>query len=178
VDIRADGVSTKLDGDRINADAAETRSAKAMPPLRQNAFSQTVQRQAGGQECLLASSLLQSLLHGGSLCQRHAIEVGLVQAGEAVPWQSLRIVWGYDETARPPHRRQQAERLAVEYPDLMRQLSRFAPPPCQACWQDGSWEDGLSRVAKGVPKRVDRLRSLGNAIVPQIAEIIGRAILQ
>jgi site-specific DNA-cytosine methylase len=25
---------------------------------------------------------------------------------------------------------------------------------------------------------VDRLRSLGNAIVPQIAEIIGRAIMQ
>jgi DNA (cytosine-5)-methyltransferase 1 len=38
-------------------------------------------------------------------------------------------------------------------------------------------ESDVGRVAHGVPARVDRLRSLGNAIVPQIAEWIGRQIL-
>lgn len=46
---------------------------------------------------------------------------------------------------------------------------------------DGSrWppEPDVGRVAHGIPSRVDRLRCLGNAIVPQIPEIIARAIMK
>lgn len=39
-------------------------------------------------------------------------------------------------------------------------------------------ESGLDRMAHGVPARMDRLGALGNAIVPQCAEVIGRAIMQ
>lgn len=45
----------------------------------------------------------------------------------------------------------------------------------------GGWwevEPELGRVAHGIPARVDRLRCLGNAVVPQITELIGRAILE
>ena len=34
------------------------------------------------------------------------------------------------------------------------------------------------RVANGIPGRMDKIRALGNAVVPQIPEIIGRAIMQ
>jgi DNA (cytosine-5)-methyltransferase 1 len=39
-------------------------------------------------------------------------------------------------------------------------------------------EPDIGRIAQGVQNRVDRLRALGNSIVPQIAEIIGHAIMK
>jgi DNA (cytosine-5)-methyltransferase 1 len=50
------------------------------------------------------------------------------------------------------------------------------PRSAGRCW----WlpEPDVGRVAHGIPSRVDRLRCLGNAVVPQIVEEIGRAILQ
>jgi DNA (cytosine-5)-methyltransferase 1 len=49
----------------------------------------------------------------------------------------------------------------------------------RAAAERGWWraEPAVGRVADGVPNRVHRLRSLGNAVVPQIPEIIGRAIM-
>jgi len=44
----------------------------------------------------------------------------------------------------------------------------------------GQWwasEPDVGRVANGVSSRVDRLRGLGNAVVPQVAELIGRMVM-
>jgi DNA (cytosine-5)-methyltransferase 1 len=43
-----------------------------------------------------------------------------------------------------------------------------------------SWldESGLPKISSGVPKRANRLKQLGNSIVPQIAAAIGYAILE
>lgn len=47
--------------------------------------------------------------------------------------------------------------------------------PIQDRW---ATEPSVGRVAHGISKRVDRLRGLGNAIVPQIAQRIGETILK
>ena len=48
-----------------------------------------------------------------------------------------------------------------------RDFSRWAIPSARVC-----------RVGERVPSRVDRLKGLGNAVVPQIPEIIGRYIME
>lgn len=46
--------------------------------------------------------------------------------------------------------------------------------------QGGIWEaePNVGRVANGVPSRSHRLKCLGNAVVPQIPELIGRQIME
>jgi DNA (cytosine-5)-methyltransferase 1 len=48
-----------------------------------------------------------------------------------------------------------------------------------SAWASVGWatEPDVGRVAHGIPDRVDRLRALGNALVPQIAEWIGERIV-
>ena len=83
-----------------------------------------------------------------------------------------------------PHRR---DRLWIVANASSTRLSPSWPQPVGTYWREArgvfaaaSWwriEPDVGRVAHGVPSRVDRLKSLGNAVVPQIPEIVGRAIL-
>ena len=56
----------------------------------------------------------------------------------------------------------------------------FLGPLGSRCNGDRWWqvEPAMGRVAYGVPNRAHRLAGLGNAVVPQIPELIGHAILQ
>jgi DNA (cytosine-5)-methyltransferase 1 len=53
-----------------------------------------------------------------------------------------------------------------------------AAPDGDAARTQWAFEPDVGRVVNGVPSRVDRLRCLGNAVIPQIVEAIGRAIMR
>jgi site-specific DNA-cytosine methylase len=65
------------------------------------------------------------------------------------------------------------ERSPAGSPGLRGRASRFFDAPIGGEWLP---EPGLGRVAHGVPHRVDRLKALGNAVVPQVAEWLGRRL--
>lgn len=55
-------------------------------------------------------------------------------------------------------------------------LTFGAAPPFPGL--DGSGSPVLGRGENGLPNRMDRVHAIGNAVVPQIPELIGRAILK
>ena len=50
---------------------------------------------------------------------------------------------------------------------------KFFAPKCSSWWEA---EPGMGRVVNGLPGRVDRLKGLGNAIVPQVALELFKAV--
>jgi DNA (cytosine-5)-methyltransferase 1 len=54
-------------------------------------------------------------------------------------------------------------------------------PSYSNSWRANPWDEAapkLCRMDDGIPDRVDRTEGLGNAVVPQIPELIGNAILE
>jgi DNA (cytosine-5)-methyltransferase 1 len=67
----------------------------------------------------------------------------------------------------------------IHEPNIRDQLRRWLSDDRNA-WPSCPWSSpaaAVCRVDDGVPDRVDRTGALGNAVVPQIPELIGRAIL-
>jgi DNA (cytosine-5)-methyltransferase 1 len=81
-----------------------------------------------------------------------------------------------------PHRRDRVWILAYPH-DQGESVSPFndEAPRLQAISRDGGrhWRDGFSgdvRMADGLPGGMDQVKQLGNSVVPQIPEAIGRSI--
>lgn len=113
----------------------------------------------------------------------------LAESGYDAEWQGIPAA-----ALGAPHYRERI--FVVAYPSGMRpqtgvfQSRILAPAPANPWGQapgagggaPGDWREwgirsGVLRVAHGVPARVDRLRGLGNAVVPQVAEFIGQMII-
>jgi DNA (cytosine-5)-methyltransferase 1 len=64
-----------------------------------------------------------------------------------------------------------------EFSNTYRKLEKWSTKPWGEC---NYWaiEPDVGRLANGIPNRVDRLKALGNAVVPQCAQVIGEFMKQ
>ena len=119
----------------------------------------------------------------GTGCLRSE-ESGRDSSVSAIPHPSLQLSHGVGEARR---RRREFTDSGDEFSDAESEqaggiFKQWIPADFSANsdWrgQAPTWatEPDVGRLAHGVPHRVDRLRGLGNAIVPQIAELLFRRI--
>ena len=92
----------------------------------------------------------------------------------------------YRETSRRQisESRNASREIAFADSDNARRVKQWRSESIQSelvaaeCGNRWSAEPNVGRVAHGIPRRVDRLRGLGNAIVPQVAYEIIKAIIE
>ncbi len=118
-------------------------------------------------------------------------EIGYDAEWHCIPASAVGAPHRRDRVWIVAYPRSQSKHRAI-FPQNSKELGRFKEIGCED-WQFfemvagvptgfGKWremgEPGLVREDDGIPSVLDRLHALGNAVVPQIPEIIGRAIMQ
>ena len=159
-----DGLSQWLDRFEGLSDEAKERAREILRNLREETVAETVQWTIGRFDSISQAEVLFAFL-----CEyEEGYNRGWVSPESGtIQEEKLRNLWRTIEFARASHRREYHSQLAREYSDALFRLSHGAPSLMPEAWEDNTWEDGIVRVATGVPSRVDRLKCLGNAVVPQ-----------
>lgn len=159
-----DGVSDRLDKIRGLSNETKNRARKILSDLWKEIGEETIQREIGGYDEIQCAQILLSVLCKYAIkCNKSgtALESGTVAKGE------MRDLWKQIKSSCTSCRRGHRQQYAGEYPNSLRKLSCEAPSYYAQAWKDGSWECGIERISIKCPHRVDRLRCLGNAVVPQ-----------
>ena len=152
-----------------------TRRTEILRELWNNNVSQTIWQVIGGFNRIQKSEVLFAIV-----CEyeKNPNETRLLLESKKTFEGFVRSLWEREEITGSSHRPKNKKQHKGEYPDPMQTLSRLLAHDLQENWQISSWEDGIPRVEYGIKDRVNRLKSLGNSIVPQIGYIIMEAIKQ
>jgi DNA (cytosine-5)-methyltransferase 1 len=144
-------------GQHQQPDAADGFNQEQRPPKATPTGGQFLPRHGGGQAYMANAN------GRGCEVEREPEPPGIESARRRI-FNGRRHVWDIDD--------------ATQDSDARRQLLEGRIRESAARATQWSVEPDVGRVAHGVPLRVDRLRGLGNAIVPQCAEWIGRQLLR
>jgi DNA (cytosine-5)-methyltransferase 1 len=110
--------------------------------------------------------------------EKSSNEARLLMEGKEVSEKFLRSLRDKGEIGSAPYRPDEREQRSGEHPDSVQLLPRLLALNSQENWAGNGWEDATPRVATGIKNRVHRLRAIGNAVVPQQAYPIFKAIAE
>ena len=102
--------------------------------------------------------------------------LGLQEHGHGKPDEFVHVSENVADTSGKGSQGRLSGRSGSERQSFMGQSGRGSSTYGQSGEDWWAVEPNVRRVAHGIPKRVDRIKGLGNAIVPQIAMNIGLAI--
>lgn len=163
-------VSSWMDGGRLdNADDFEGGTRKILRALRCSDDAGTLQWASGGFRGIQAAQVLFANVCEYQGPPRTLGDVSL--AGSEASQDAMRGLWFDGQAACASCRRNAGEQRGKQHPDAMCLVSQLFACDCRSTWLD-------TAGASGSVRRAERIRALGNAVVPQVPEIIGRAILR
>jgi hypothetical protein len=152
----------------------ETRRSETMRVLRIGNVAEEVSREIGRLVSIPEAAVLLS-----QLCE-HANrpdEARIFMACAETLEKEMRSVWLQQGITGAPSGSEHQKQRTGEYPDAMQTLSRFLAYYGETYWKDGSWENGIPRVAIGVKDRVNRLKAIGNGQVPAVVACAWRTLM-
>ena len=144
----------------------DKRTRKILQMLRRVDISEEIQEAVGGFVSIQEAPFLLA-----KLCKyaNRPDEARVLMACAKTFQNELRSVWCDSASSSTPYRPKERKQPRGKHTDFMQKLSRLLAFYGEAYWEDGSWENAQTRIAKGVKHRVDRLKAIGNGQVPAVA---------
>jgi hypothetical protein len=155
---------------------AEANTREVLRVLREEAGEEAVQRCTRGLENIREAQALRPQVRQ----QPSEVDQAWLQLeGTQVPQDELRGVRMGQEAASASPGSEHREQCAREHSDLVQAMSRLLAHYGEEAWKDGSWENATPRTVIGtLAHRVDRLKAIGNGIVPQVAATAWRLLTE
>lgn len=168
------GFSDLLDRGGLSGEA-KTRAYEILRNLRTDTISEAIQWTIRRFHGISQTEVLLAIL-----CEyeENSYKSSVTLESGTITEEQMQNLWCTIEFARVSHRWQYKSQYAREYSNALRRLSYKMASLMPQAWQNGCWENGISRITHGLPHRVDRIKALGNAVVPQQAYPLFKAIIE